>query len=181
MLLTKDDVARSWTSSPAGKTTPTLTCAGFAPSVSGVVETGSAASPAFRGGSSGPFASEVVYVYATEAQARAYWRRVVVGRSVRSCLSNVVEQGSTTEVKFTVVKLAALPLPSLGARRAAYRLTATAATTAQTITAYVDMLLIGDGNGIAALSLSSFSQPVSEQLERALGRAAARRLAAGAR
>jgi hypothetical protein len=178
MLLTKRDLGTGWTATPAGKTPPALTCAGFAPSTDRVVETGVAASPAFRGGDAGPFVGESVYVYATPAQARRFWLRVV-GAGVRSCLTQSVVQGSTTDVKFAVKRIHDLALPALGARRAGYRLTATATAPGQTVDAYVDLLLIGDGEAIAAISLSSFSQPVSERVELALARAAARRLAAG--
>jgi hypothetical protein len=178
MLLTKRDLGAGWTAAPAGKTPPALTCAGFAPSTDGVVETGVAASPAFRGGDAGPFVAQSVYVYATPAQARRFWLRVV-GAGVRSCLTQSVVQGSTTDVKFAVKKIQDLALPALGARRAGYRLTATATAPGQTVDAYVDLLLIGDGKAIAAISLSSFSQPLSERVELALARAAARRLAAG--
>jgi hypothetical protein len=178
LLLTEADVPRSWTAVAAGKLTPTLTCAGFSPSTAGIVETGSAASPAFRADATGPFAAEGVYVYATPAQAAAYWRRVV-GPGIRSCMTQALVQGSTTDVKFTVRRTQSLALPPVGARRAGFRITATATTPGQVVTAYVDMLLLSTGKAIAAVSVSSFSEPVSPALERSLARSAARRLAAG--
>jgi hypothetical protein len=177
LLLTSRDFPKSWTSTPAGKAVPALTCGSFAPSTTGVVEIGAAASPNFRAGATGPFASEAVYVYATARQARTFWRRAV-GPGIAGCFSQSVTQGSTQAVRFAVKKTELLPLPRLGDRSAAYRLRATATTTGQSVTAYFDLLLIGRGAAVAAITFSGFSEPVSSELELAGARAAARRLAA---
>jgi hypothetical protein len=177
LLLTSRDFPKGWTSSPAGKAVPALTCGSFAPSTTGVVETGAAASPNFRAAAAGPFASEAVYVYATPRQARTFWRRTV-GPGIAACFSQSVTQGSTTSVQFAVKKTQLLPLPRLGDRSAAYRVAATATTPGQEVTAYFDLLLIGRGAVVAAITFSSFSEPVSRELALARARAAARRLAA---
>jgi hypothetical protein len=177
LLLTRADLPRGWAATPASGKTPRLTCAGFSPSTEGIVETGAAASPAFRAGASGPFVTETVYVYASAAQAKAFWQRLV-GPGLRSCLVQTVTQASTTDVRFAVQRSEQLTLPRAGARSASYRLTATATAPGQTVAAYIDMLLVAQGRAVAALSVSSFSQPVARSLELALRRAAARRVAA---
>jgi hypothetical protein len=175
MLLPASALPRTWTAAAAGKSTPRLTCPGFAPSAAGIVEIGAAGSPAFRAETGGPFVSEGVYVYAKPAQALTYFGRVA-GKGIRSCLTQSLAQGSTNDVHFTIGHTSTIPLPALGTRRAGYRVAVTVSAPAQSLTAYVDLLLVANGNAIAALSLSSYSEPFPARLELAVARAAARRL-----
>lgn len=184
LLLTATDFPKSWTRSPPDKPVPGLTCGNFAPSTIGIVETGAAASPHFAAAAIGPFVFQTAYVYATAAQARTFWRRAVRPELAR-CLSQTVAQGSTQDVRFTVGKTQVLALPRIGERSAAYRVPATATiaptqtTPGQTVPAYFDLLLIGRGTGMSAITLVALAEPVSNGLELAFARAAARRLAAG--
>jgi hypothetical protein len=178
LLLTSTAFPRGWTSAAAGKTVPVLACSVFVPSTTGILERGAASSPSFRAGGTGPFVTEAVYVYATARQASTFWRRVA-RPGIARCLAQSVTQGSTKDVSFKVIRRETLAPPSVGARSAAYRVAATASTPGQTATAYFDLLLVGHGAAIAALSVSGFTDPVSPQLETSLARAAARKLQSG--
>src|SRR3954466_3005327 len=79
-LLTKVDLGKSWTSTPAtSQQGVNLGCKGFQPSGAGIVETGIATSPKFSFGTTGagPFVAQNSSVYATTGQANLYWSRAV--------------------------------------------------------------------------------------------------------
>jgi hypothetical protein len=57
--------------------------------------------------------------------------------------------------------------------------TGTASTTAQKVTVYLDMIVVGHGTGVSQISLTTFSQPPRRSLELRLARLIARRLPAG--
>jgi hypothetical protein len=167
----------TWTSTPADKTVPALVCSaagvGFDPT--GIVELGAAGSPHYKAGSAGPFAAESVYVYKTPTQASRLWKQLA-GPAVVRCLVDSIAKGSTQDVTFSKTKRLPVAAPRVAGRVAAYRVSAQAATAGQAIVAYFDLVLVGRGASIAALSFSSFSEPPPVGIEALLARAAVSRL-----
>jgi hypothetical protein len=79
-------------------------------------------------------------------------------------------------VHFAVTGEHLLTLPSLPAPAAGYRVTGTASLSYQTIGVDLDMLIVGRGQTIAAILLSSFEQPPPRSLELRLAGVVARRM-----
>jgi hypothetical protein len=177
-LLRRGDLGRGWTGSAAPNTVPELTCPGFSPRLQGVVESGSAITPTFQGSSSGPFVSQTAYAYATGAEEGTVWRNVARPSLLR-CVAASLTQGSGNGVRFTVADKRLLSLPKLAARAAGYRVAGTASTPGQTIDVYLDVLLLGRGETVTEISISSFAQPVARAFELRLARIVARRMGSG--
>jgi hypothetical protein len=174
-LLRRSDLGSGWTGSPASRGVPALTCSRFDPSLAGVVEQGAAVSPTFNNGSSGPFVSAVAYAYQTRQQATTLWG-LVARPGLGRCVADSLVHGSGHGVTFAVTNAGSLPLPGLKGRHAAYRATGTASTTLQTIDVYLDMVLLGRGQTVATVSISSFFAPPSRAFELKLARTVLRRL-----
>jgi hypothetical protein len=173
-LIASGDLGPGWTAGATPAKPDKLTC-GETPSLAGVVETGAAVSPTFRAGASGPFVSQAAFVYGTASQAAALWRHVA-GPNVLACLARSVADGGAKGVRFAVLRREPLSRPAAGARSSAFRVIVQAKTKAQKVTAYVDMVLLGRGNAVTALSFASFTEPVDTTLELSLARIVARRL-----
>jgi hypothetical protein len=177
-LLRRGDLGRGWSGLPAPTKVPDMTCPGFSPRLQGVVETGSATTPTFRGSSSGPFVSQTAYAYATAAQQGTVWRKVGQPGLLR-CVAASLAQGSSNGVHFTVTDKRLVTLPKFAAQAAGYRVTGTASRPGQTIDVYLDVLVLGRGETVAEISISSFEQPVARSFELRLGRIVARRMGPG--
>lgn len=173
-LLRSSDL-RGWSSTAAPKKAPALTCGAFEPNVSGVKPLGAAESATFAQSSSGPFASEIAYVYGSGTQERSFWHRVVV-RRLESCVADSLKAGSNSSVTFKVNRKRLLSLPRIGERDAGYRVAGTALSEDGSQTVYLDMLVVGNGQGIGAISFTSFFDPASRSLELRLARLVAKRL-----
>lgn len=171
---------RGWKSTPGPKKAPTLTCGAFAPDLTGIRILGAAASATFNQSSTGPFASQLVDVFKSPAQERSFWHRVVT-RRLETCVADSLTAGSTSSVTFTVDHKRLLSLPRIGERAAGYRVIGTAAASApgQSETVYLDMLVVGSGSGLSAISFTSFFDPVPRSLELRLARLVADRLPSG--
>jgi len=143
----------------------------------GVVEIGKAISPTFSQSASGPFVSQVVFVYATVPEAKQVWQRAS-GNAALDCLARTVTSGSTKATRFTVLHTQRLVSPQAGTHSAAYRVIASAHSTspAQTIDVYFDLVLVGEGKALTLISWAGFEQPLDRSLEVAVARAVARRL-----
>jgi hypothetical protein len=175
-LLRRADLGRSWSSTPAPRPVPPLTCPRFSPAVRSAIEVGDAASPTFGRSSSGPFVSQAVYVYASAAQRTAVWK-AVVRRPLARCVAASLVGGSGNGVRFSVTGKRLLSLPRIGGMAAAgYRASGTATSQGQSIDVFLDMLVLGSGRTITALSIASFEQPVARALELRLARTVAERL-----
>lgn len=174
-LIVTGDLGLGWTAGPANVKPESLGCGQTSSTVAGVVEIGSAASPTFQESASGPFVSQAAFVYGTPKQATALWQRAA-GPSVLACLAESVAGGGAQGVRFSVVRRQPLARPAAGARSSAYRVIVRVVTKQQQVTAYVDMVLLGRGAALTALSFASFSQPVATGVERSAVRAAAGRL-----
>jgi hypothetical protein len=171
-LLRHSDL-HGWGAVAGPKKVPPLTCSAFSPS--GIKALGDAASPTFSDGSNGPFVSETAYVYSSASKEQTFWHRVI-GRGLESCVADSLTAGSTSSVTFKVSRKQLLSLPRIGARDAGYRVSGDASSTDGSQTVYLDMLVVGDGSGIAAISFTSFFDPVSRSTELRLARLVASRI-----
>jgi hypothetical protein len=170
-LLTAAELGKGWTGKPGPQQGVTLACRGYGPSGAGVVETGAAASPSLSFGTTGPFLSQQTSVYATAAQASAYWRRAV-RPGLLACLRENVEALRAKGVKVTILSQRKLARSTALAHTAAFRVTARA----NRLTLYFDVLLLGNGRTITSLALSSFQQAPPAAVEETLARLVVRKL-----
>jgi hypothetical protein len=178
VLLNRGDLGRAWTSSPAPKSVPDLTCPAFSLALASVVQTGSAISPTFQASSTGPFASQTAYAYASGRQEQTVWLKVARPHLL-TCIAASLVRSASGGVHFTAAAKRVLILPPLPVRAIGYRVTGTASVPNQTVNVYLDVLLFGGGTTVTELSLSSFVQPVARALETRLARSVARRITAG--
>jgi hypothetical protein len=178
LLLRRGDFSPGWTSSPAPKTVPGLTCPAFRPALSGVVQTGGAISPTYEQSSTGPFASQTAYSYANAGEEQTVWSEVA-RPNLLACVAASLARTSTGGVHFAVNGKRLLALPSLPVRAEGYRVTGTATVPNQTVNVYLDVVLLGGGDEVTELSFSSFLQPVARAFEVRLARIVAGRVAAG--
>jgi hypothetical protein len=178
-LLTRAQLGSGWSvNSSRPRSVPPLTCGAFHPGTKGITRAGAAASPTYQQSASGPFVSQVAYAYASATQAQQVWGKVVRPALVR-CVASALAQSSGSGVHFKVTGRRLLALPKLAANVAGYRASGTATQSAQSIDVYLDMIVLGRGSVITAVSISSFQQPAGRALELRLARAAARRLPGG--
>ncbi len=174
-LLRAGDVGKGWSDGLTPKKVGALTCGSAAKTVAGAIETGSAVSPTFRAGSTGPFVSETTFRYADATGAARFYDHVASSAAL-SCLAKSVAAGSTKNVTFKVTQSQLLQPPKAGARSAAYRIVGSADSTGQKVRVYVDVVLLLRGAAISELSYSSFLTPMDAALELHVARAAAARL-----
>lgn len=174
-LLTLDALGGGWRAKTPASRKAGLTCSSFLPVLNGVVETGAAVSPEFQASATGPFVGQATWVYRTAAQASTLWRRVV-GPGLERCFADSVAQGSTRSVLFEVKRRSALGLPRLEARAAGWRVTATAVSAGQKVTAYTDLIVLSRGRTVSELTIAQFASPMPRAREVALAGLAAARL-----
>lgn len=177
LLLRRGDFGRGWTSTPAPKRAPGLTCPGFSPALSGVVQTGAAISPTFQAGSTGPFVSQTAYAYASASEEETVWRALARPHLLTCVAASLMR--STRSVHFSVRSKRVETLPRLPVHAVGYRVTGTASVPNQTVNVYLDVILLGGGTTVTELSVSSFFAPVGRAFELRLARTVARRVAAG--
>jgi hypothetical protein len=175
MLLRRADFGAHWTTTAPAKKVPTLTCPAFTPDLPSLPKPGAAASPTFSQTATGPFAAQTAYVYPKVSQALTFWRRVVTPR-LSVCVADSLTASSTQTVKFKVSRKRTMKIPAIADRRAGYRVIGVATTTAQELTVYLDMIVIGRGSGLTQVSFTSFSQPPERSLELRVARLVAGRL-----
>jgi hypothetical protein len=168
-LLRTADLGTGWRSTAAPKQVPALTCPAFSPGLGMVPKPGAAASPTFMESANGPFVSQSAYVFPKDSQALTFWHRVVT-HNLGKCVAGGLTASSTQTVTFKVSSTRSLPLPTIADRRAGYRVIGTAKTTAQEITVYLDMIVVGRGSGLSQISFTSFSQAPPRSLELRLAR-----------
>jgi hypothetical protein len=163
-LLHGTDVGSGWSSAAPARIVPPLTCPQFDPSVAGAKQIGAAASPTFKASSSGPFVAQDAYAYANAAQRQRVWRAVVRPPLVR-CAADGLAGGSGQGVVLAVTARKPLKLPGLPVPAAGYRVSGTASTTGQSLDVFLDMIVLGSGRAITAISVSSIDQPPARRLE----------------
>ena len=175
-LLRRPDLGRAWSlQAPAPRRAPKLTCHGFSPRLPGVRAPGAAASATFERGPHGPFVSQTAYVYASAAQQRVVWRRVVTSRLLR-CVAAALRAGSGGGTAFTLTSRKVVSLHGTGGLVTRYRVSGSATNAGQTLPVFLDELVLGQRELITALDVSSFAQPPADSLERRLVRLASARL-----
>jgi hypothetical protein len=173
-LLRSSDLS-GWNSTAPPKKVPGLTCPAFNPDLTAFTPLAAAASRTFR--QSSQFASQVVYMFASATQERGFWRRVV-GRRLLTCVADGLVAGSSNGITFTVDRKHMESVPKIGERDRAYRVVGTATSPGQTETVYLDVLVVGRGSGVAAISYTNLFSPVARATELRLARTVARRLPA---
>ena len=174
-LLTLHDFGQGWTQTATRTSGLDVTCSGHAPSGKGIVQTGAASSPTFAGGKVGPFIAQVTSVYATGAEASAYWKRAVTA-SLANCARQSLQTVAAKGITVKVLSQGALPLPKVAPLVAAYRVVATLSSSAQkNLRTYVDWILVGQGKTVTEIMISSF-QLVPADFEHALALIADKRM-----
>jgi hypothetical protein len=178
-LLRRLDLGRAWSlQAPAPRRAPKLTCRGFSPRLPGVRAPAAAASATFERGPQGPFVSQTAYVYASAAQQRVVWRRVVTSRLLR-CVAAALRAGSGGGTTFTLTSRRVMPLHGVAGtapKVSRYRVGGSASSGGQTLPVYLDELVLGRGAAITTLDVTSFTDPPADSLERRLVRLASPRL-----
>lgn len=167
-LLTLKDLGKGWTLQKATSTMGVrLSCNGFQTSARGIVEVGSAESPTFSGGSTGPFVVQETSVYASEQQANTWWQRGVKPGLI-ACVAQSLDPIAAKGIKVTVTSQGPLKMASAGDRLAAYRVVATLSTKAGKRKTYFDVVLVQSGRAISEVSYSSLLTPVPTNFEHAV-------------
>jgi hypothetical protein len=171
VLLTKAELGKGWSGAATPQQGVRLSCAGHAPSAKGIVEVGAASSPAFAAAATGPFVQQNTSVYATASQANRWWRRGVTP-SLVVCVAQTFQALAARGVKVKVTSASKLPFTTPLDHTAAYRV----AATANGNKLFFDVIVLGSGRTITAVSISSFLRPVSANDERALATVIVRKL-----
>ena len=165
-LLALKDLGKGWTAAPpAAQQGVPLTCRGHSPSARGIVETGAASSPAFSAAQTGPFVQQNTSVYASTAQADTWWKRTVTPSFV-TCASGTVAALRAKGVKVALLSQGKLSISTALPHTSGYRVVATA----NGKKLYFDLIVLGTGRTITAVTISSFLQPVPAKYEQALAR-----------
>jgi hypothetical protein len=168
---------RGWASTAPPRKPPQLTCGAFNPDMTGITPLAAVASRTYRQSSEGPFASEAVYVFASSAQERKFWDRVVRPRLL-ACVADSLVAGSGHGVTFTVDRKHLQSVPKIGDRDREYRVVGTATVQLGSDTVYLDALLVARGSAVAEFSFTNFFSPVPWSLQSRLARAVERRMPA---
>jgi hypothetical protein len=169
-LVSTAELGKGWTSSGISTRPQTLTCKSSAPSLRGIVETGTA-STTFRGASA-QGVGQAAWVYGSSEQARSLWTRVV-GKGLLRCLIDAARGAGG----LTVTRIAGgeLELPKIAERSAAYRLIVTAKSGGKTVTLFYDNLLLAAGRTVTQITFGS-TRPIPAAVELTLARAVAKKL-----
>jgi hypothetical protein len=174
-LLLRRDLPPGWSSSPAPKKVPGLTCDRFHPGLTGIKRRAAVASSTFSGGSGGPFVAQNVYEFDSPGDALRFWHRVLVRREL-DCVAEALQRGSGQGVTYSVTGKQPLGLPRLADRRAGYRVHGTATQVAGSLDVFLDMVVVAHGTAVSAISYSSLEVPPDRALELRFARTVARRL-----
>lgn len=132
--------------------------------------TGQAESPSFSGGVE--FAASIAYVYATQANANASWRRGTSAAG-QQCL----RRGLQNEIQGTSVRLVSfrkLPFPAFAQRSVLYRV---AAEQQGGVRIYLDLIALQHSRAQVAVVYGSGLSPPAAAEERRLAKVTAARMA----
>src|SRR4051794_5017315 len=164
-VLAVKDLGNGWTGAASPQSGVTFACAGYRPSGSGVVETGSATSPTFSYSQTGPFLLQKASVYASVGQANTYWRRAVTPKLL-TCAVQTLEAVTARGVKVKITKKATYPLKTGIAHTLAFRVVGSLTSNGNTVTNYLDVIVLGSGRTITAVTISSFRSAPPAEFER---------------
>jgi hypothetical protein len=176
-LLTLTDLGKGWTGKATAASAPILSCTGYTPSFTGVVETGVASSPTFAASTSGPFLVEQTSVFASAGQASKVWQRAV-RPGLLGCAAQTLGTLAAKGIHVTIVARQPLQLAKPTPHTAAYRVVGKLKTTKQTLTAYLDVVYVSRGASLTAITFSSFVKPVPTAVEVAIAKLVAHRMGA---
>jgi len=184
-LLRVGDFGSGWLADAAPGTSPGLnfSCQGYTPKQGDIIEIGTATSPTYKApspgtsASIGPFVMQKTSVYESENAARTLWRRTIK-QGLVACVAHSLDGLAARGVTVNITAREPLAFGRAGDRSAGYRVVATLTTTKQRLKTYFDVLLVGGGNAITELTVSSFLKPPPLKWESALAKIAARRLGA---
>jgi len=175
-LLTKSDLGRYWTAGATGTPGLRLSCKGWAPSGAGIVETGAAGSPSYSSSNVGPWVAQTTSVYGSTKQASTYWARAA-RPGLLACVLETVKAVESQGIKVTVLSKGNLPVDKATSLTAAYRVVANLTAPGKTPRKlYFDVVLLGRGNTLSELSMTSFVAPVPAKVENALAKLVASRI-----
>jgi hypothetical protein len=175
VLITRAQLGAGWSTAPAPRKVPPLTCSAFTPDLRGIRPAAGAVSATFRHGADGPFLSQVAYAFASPVRAGAYWHRVVVKRLTR-CLAAAEVAASTTQVSFRVRTARQQPSLPLGVSTASFAITAEASRAGSSSEVFLDALLLWRGSVVTELSTSTIFSPSSRSFQLEMGRLVVHRL-----
>jgi hypothetical protein len=175
-LLTSADLGNGWSASATPQSGIDVSCAGHRPNGKGITEIGAASSPSFSAGTTGPFIVQQTSVYASAAQAKAYWRRAVEAGLI-ACTEQSLAPLAKRGIKVKVVSAGALPVQNVTPMTAGYRVVATLSSSAnKDLRTYLDWVMVGNGKTLTQIVISSF-QKLPAKYEYALAILANRHIA----
>jgi hypothetical protein len=163
-VLAVKDLGKGWTGQASPQSGVTFSCPGYRPSGAGVVETGGASSPTFSYSQTGPFVLQKASVYATTAQADTYWQRAVTPKLL-GCVLRTLEAVTARGVKVTITKKGTYPLKTGISHSLAFRVAGILETNGNRVTNYLDVIVLGSGRTITAITISSFRSPPPTDFE----------------
>lgn len=157
-LITKHDLGKGWTATADSTSGIDVSCAGHSPSGNGIVETGAASSPTYSGSKIGPFVVQLTSVFATPAQANAYWKRAVTPGLI-ACARQSLRALTTKGVTVKILSAGALAIDKVTSMTAGYRVVAAlGSASAKGLKTYVDWVLVGHGNVVTEIMISSLRE-----------------------
>jgi hypothetical protein len=175
-LITVSDLGKGWTAGATGTPGLHLACTGWSPSGKGIVETGAAGSPSYSATQTGPFLSQTTSVYGSTKQASTYWARAVQPGLI-ACVVQTVAALEAQGIHVEVLSKGALPVTKESSLTAGYRVVASLTSPGKTPRKlYFDVVLVGRGNTLSELSMTSFVAPVPAKVEAALAKLVASRI-----
>jgi hypothetical protein len=174
-LVTAADLGKGWTGKASPQEGATFGCNGYRPSGAGIVETGGASSAALTYDTTGPFVLQKTSVYASAGQANTYWQRAVRPGLI-ACAVQTLEQVTTRGIKLTITAKGTLPFSSSLSHTAAYRVVGTLESGKNKIVNYFDVIVLGQGKTITAITISSFKFAPPKSFERIVARIVAEHL-----
>ena len=127
----------------------------------------------------GDLVSSSASVYRSATEAQTSWSRVVKP-GLLDCLSNLIRQQATPDVKIKVLSRQQLSFARVAPRQAMYRLVVAFAvregSTSVTLKPALDVILLGRGKADVAIFTMALFKPFAPQFEPGLVRAVAARL-----
>jgi hypothetical protein len=157
-LLTSTDLGKGWTSKATTQSGIQVSCTGYQPNGKGIAEIGVASSPSFSASSTGPFVVQETSVFASAAQARAYWKRALTAGLI-ACAKQSLSALATQGIKVKVVSAGTLPVQQVTPLTAGYRVVATLSSSAnKNLKTYLDWVFVGNGKTVTQIVISSFQK-----------------------
>jgi hypothetical protein len=157
-LITKSDLGKGWSAASAATAGLQVSCVGHRPSGKGIVEIGAASSPTYSGSKVGPFIVQLTSVYATKAQASAYWRRAITSGLI-ACTKQSLQALTAKGIKVRVDAAGGLGITKVTPMTAAYRVVASLTSPARrNLKAYTDWIFVAQGRSVTEIMVSSFQR-----------------------